>query len=66
MARSVQIRAEVVVVPSRRIDGADREVEIRASRVYVEYPDDTTGDALDDILRAVSQIAAPVKPDQPT
>ena len=61
MPRDISIRAKVVIVPSRRIDGADREVEIRATEIFVEYPDDTTGDALDDILRAVRDIARPTE-----
>lgn len=56
MARKVDIRAEIVILPSKRLDAAGREVDIRASRVFVEYPDDTTGAQLDEIIRATASL----------
>jgi hypothetical protein len=58
MPRESEIRAKVWIGPSRRIDrlSEGRHLEMRVDGVLIEYPDDTTGGQLDDIIDAAARL----------
>ena len=62
MPRQIEIRSPIVVVPSSRLD-AEREVSIRASKVFLEYDPSFPHSAIVQILAIASGVAPGIAPD---
>ena len=57
MARELTIRSPVVILPTSRMNAmASRAVEIRASKMLIEYPDSASAQEVVEIMEAAAQL----------
>lgn len=60
-SREIKIRTAIWIGPSRRLDSA-RDVEIRASKMVLEYPDAATAEEVAAIIAEAADLRAAFDP----